>query len=146
MPWCSSYHYCTTFVKKPWTQVRRRFISCYRLVRDFWWWEYMTMIPIGNKAKCLSSVNHTTKTIHHHHRHHHCHTHLREPLTMELSFPIQLYLSENWILISYYTSMRSFIKMCRSSLGNALFIPERTTGNSAHSLSQNLFQYYGLKF
>ena len=29
------------------------------------------MVPAGNKAKCLSSVNHTTKTIHHHHHHHH---------------------------------------------------------------------------
>ena len=28
------------------------------------------MVPAGNKAKRLSSVNHTTKTIHHHHRHH----------------------------------------------------------------------------
>ena len=25
------------------------------------------MIPAGNKAKRLSSINHTTKTIHHHH-------------------------------------------------------------------------------
>ena len=25
------------------------------------------MVPAGNKAKCLSSLNHTTKTIHHHH-------------------------------------------------------------------------------
>ena len=25
------------------------------------------MVPAGNKAKRLSSVNHTTKTIHHHH-------------------------------------------------------------------------------
>ena len=29
------------------------------------------MTPAGNKAKCLSSVNHTTKTIHHHHHYHH---------------------------------------------------------------------------
>ena len=27
------------------------------------------MVPAGNKAKSLSSVNHTTKTIHHHHHH-----------------------------------------------------------------------------
>ena len=27
----------------------------------------------GNKAKCLSSVNNITKTIHHHHHHHHRH-------------------------------------------------------------------------
>ena len=25
------------------------------------------MVPAGNKAKCLLSVNHTTITIHHHH-------------------------------------------------------------------------------
>ena len=25
------------------------------------------MVPAGNKAKRLSSINHTTKTIHHHH-------------------------------------------------------------------------------
>ena len=28
------------------------------------------MVPAGNKAKRISSVNHTTKTIHHHHHHH----------------------------------------------------------------------------
>ena len=27
------------------------------------------MVPAGIKAKRISSVNHTTKTIHHHHRH-----------------------------------------------------------------------------
>ena len=27
------------------------------------------MVPAGNKAKRLWSVNHTTKTIHHHHHH-----------------------------------------------------------------------------
>ena len=31
------------------------------------------MVPAGNKATRLSSVNHTTKTIHHHHHHHHHH-------------------------------------------------------------------------
>ena len=31
------------------------------------------MVPAGNKAKRLSSVNHITKTIHHHHHHHHHH-------------------------------------------------------------------------
>ena len=28
------------------------------------------MVLAGNKIKCLSSVNHTTKTIHHYHLHH----------------------------------------------------------------------------
>ena len=31
------------------------------------------MVPAGNKAERLSSVNHTTKTIHRHHHHHHHH-------------------------------------------------------------------------
>ena len=31
------------------------------------------MVPAGNKAKRLSSVNHTIKTNHHHHHHHHHH-------------------------------------------------------------------------
>ena len=31
------------------------------------------MVPAGNKAKRLSLVNHTAKTIHHHHYHHHHH-------------------------------------------------------------------------
>ena len=31
------------------------------------------MVPAGNKAKRLSSVSHTTKTLHHHHHHHHHH-------------------------------------------------------------------------
>ena len=33
------------------------------------------MVPAGNKAKCLSLVNHTTKAIHHYHHHHHHHHH-----------------------------------------------------------------------
>ena len=35
------------------------------------------MVPPGNKAKCLSSVNQTTKTFHHHHHHHHHHHQIR---------------------------------------------------------------------
>ena len=35
--------------------------------------DLMTMVPAGNKTKRLSSVKHTTKTIHHHHHHHHHH-------------------------------------------------------------------------
>ena len=31
------------------------------------------MVPAENKAKRLSSVNHTARTIHHHHHHHHHH-------------------------------------------------------------------------
>ena len=34
---------------------------------DLQWWGSLTMVRNGNKAKHLSLVNHTTKTIHHHH-------------------------------------------------------------------------------
>ena len=54
---------------KAWTQVLHRFKSCSRHVRDSRWWGSLTMVPAGNKAKRLLSVNHTTKTIHHHHHH-----------------------------------------------------------------------------
>ena len=70
VPWCSGYHYCTTSINKAWTQVLRRFIPCSRRVGDSRWWGSLTVVPAVNKAKPLSSVNHTTKTIHHHHLHH----------------------------------------------------------------------------
>ena len=66
-PWCIGYHYCTTSFNKAWTQVLHRFKPCLRCVRDSRWWVSLTMVPAGNKTKRLSSVNHTTKTIHHHH-------------------------------------------------------------------------------
>ena len=40
-----------------------RFKSCSRHVGNLWWWRYLTLIRAGNKAKLLSSVNHTAKTI-----------------------------------------------------------------------------------
>ena len=66
-PWCSGYHCYTTSLNKVWTQVLHRIKSCSRRVRNSRWWGSLTMVPAGNKAKRLSSVNHTTKTIHHHH-------------------------------------------------------------------------------
>ena len=48
--------------------------TCSQHVRDSRWWGSLTMVPAGNKTKCLSSVNHTTKTIHHHHHHHWIHS------------------------------------------------------------------------
>ena len=61
--WCSGYHYCTTSFNKAWTQVLpgNRFKSCWRRVRDSRWWGYLAVVPATNKAKRLSSVNHTTK-------------------------------------------------------------------------------------
>ena len=63
VPWCRGYHCCTTSFNKAWTHVLHRFKSCSRRVRDSRWWGSLTMFPVGNKAKRLSSVNHTTKTI-----------------------------------------------------------------------------------
>ena len=73
-PWSSGCHYCTTSFNKVWTQVLCRFKSCSWRVGDARWWGSRTMVPAGNKAKSLSSVNHTTKTIHHHYHHHHHHS------------------------------------------------------------------------
>ena len=56
-PWCSGYDYCTTSFNKAWTQVLRRLKSCSRRVRDSRWWGSRTMVPAGNQAKRLSSVN-----------------------------------------------------------------------------------------
>ena len=64
-PWCSGYHYCTTSFNNAWTQVLRWFKSFSRRVGDSRWWGSLTMVPAGNKSKSLSSVNHTTKAIHH---------------------------------------------------------------------------------
>ena len=49
--------------------------TCSQRVRDSRWWGSLTMVLVGNKVKRLSSVNHTTKTMHHHHHHHHHHYH-----------------------------------------------------------------------
>ena len=66
-PWCSGYHYCTTWFSEAWNQVLHGFKSCLQRVGDSRWWVSLTMVPAGNKTKRLSPVNHTTKTIHHHH-------------------------------------------------------------------------------
>ena len=43
------------------TKSELRFKPCSRRVGDSRWWGSLTMVPAGNKAKRLSSVNHTTK-------------------------------------------------------------------------------------
>ena len=73
--WCSAYHYCTTSFNYAWTQILRRFKPYAQRVGDSRWWGSLTMVPAGNKAKRLSSFNHTTKAIHQHHHHHHHHHH-----------------------------------------------------------------------
>ena len=68
-PWCSAHHYCTTSFNEIWTQVLCKLKSCSQRVGDSRWWGSLTMVPPGNKAKRLSWVNHTTKTINHYHHH-----------------------------------------------------------------------------
>ena len=57
------------------------------------------MVPAGNKAKHLSSVNHTTKTIHHHHHHHQRSPHeihnFREYHNVPLLLPIIWHISSS---------------------------------------------------
>ena len=68
------FHYLirrsTTSFSKAWFQVLRRFKSCLRRIVDSRWWGSLAMVLAGNKAKRLSPLNHTTKTIN---RHHHLH-------------------------------------------------------------------------
>ena len=59
-------HYYTTSLNKAWTQVLRRLKSCSWCVGNSRWWGSLTMVLAENRAKRLSSVNHNTKTIHHH--------------------------------------------------------------------------------
>ena len=86
-PWCSVYHYCTTSFNKAWTEVQRRFKSCSRHDGDLRRWRSLTMVSAGNKAIRLLSVNHTTKTIHHHRCHHQMFSrklHARSASTLDL--------------------------------------------------------------
>ena len=62
-------YYCTTSFNKTWTQLLDRLKSCSRCVEDSRWWGSLAIFPTGNKAKCLSLVKHTTKTIHLHLHH-----------------------------------------------------------------------------
>ena len=54
---------------KPELKLCAGFKSCSRRVGDSRWWGSLAMAPAGDKAKRLSSVNHTTKINHHHHHH-----------------------------------------------------------------------------
>ena len=48
------------------------------------------VVATENKAKRLSSVNHTTKTIHHHHHHHHHHNHFFVLILSRSDFDVDL--------------------------------------------------------
>ena len=62
---CSCYYYYTISLSKAWTLVLQRFKPCSRRVGDCQWLESQTMVSAGNKTTRLSSVNHTTRVIHH---------------------------------------------------------------------------------
>ena len=53
-PWCSGYHSAQLHSTKPELSLNLRRVG------DSWWWGSKTMVSAGNKAKRLSSVNHTT--------------------------------------------------------------------------------------
>ena len=66
VPWGCGYLYCITSFIKASTQALHWCKSWLWHVGDLQWWGSVTMVPSGNRAKCLLSVNHITK-IHHHH-------------------------------------------------------------------------------
>ena len=59
-------HHCKSLINhKHDLNLQRRF-NCLRYVRDSRWWWSLILISVGNNAsRCLSLVNHTTKTINH---------------------------------------------------------------------------------
>ena len=59
--------YPEVFLRKGVLKICRK--SCSQCFGDSRLWESLTVVPAGNRAKRFSSVNHTTKTIHHHHQH-----------------------------------------------------------------------------
>ena len=56
--------YISNFIQQKLNQILCRFKSCLRRVGDWQWWEFLSMVLAGNKAKCLLLVNHTTKSNH----------------------------------------------------------------------------------
>ena len=67
--WCSGYHLLHNFIQQ--SQILRMFKSYLRLSGDSRWCETLIVVPAGNKAWRLLSVNHTAKTNHHHYHYHH---------------------------------------------------------------------------
>ena len=70
------------------------FKFCLRRVGDLSWRESLTMVPAGIKAKRLSTVNHTSKTIYHHHHHHHHHHHYGWKHSLQIIKLFQIFCSE----------------------------------------------------
>ena len=72
-----SWKEVASFNKKKWYLKKDRTPLALRRRRvgDFRWRESLPMVPAGSKAIRLSSVNHSTKTIHFYHHHHHDHDH-----------------------------------------------------------------------
>ena len=84
VPSCSGYHYCTVSFNKAWTQALRMFACSANLLKacqSFAMVRIFDMVPVGYKAKPLSSVSYTTRTFHHHHHHHHHHHRVFQKLT-----------------------------------------------------------------
>ena len=128
--WCSGYHYGKVWFNWAWIQVLRRFKSCSRRVGDSRWWGSLALVPAANKAKRLSSVNHTTNTIHHHHHH---------IITDDLG------VSKKPDFCSRYTVLLAAILLCLFSLLR-LYIRHDTTQDGIFSyLSGNLSTAYIIK-
>ena len=88
--WCSDYLYRTTWFNKDWTHVLHRYKSCSWRVGDSRWWDSLTVVPVGNKTKHHSLVNHTTKKI--------LYNHYCWKLSKYHVFFIEIYYQENLIV------------------------------------------------
>ena len=82
-------------------------LSCSPRVGNLRWWWSLAIVLAGNKAKRLSSVNHTTKTILHHHHHHHHHHH--RPLIGQVIIEYILYSIYFLLLPTSFIYIKSFL-------------------------------------
>ena len=82
--WWSGYYYCTTSIKKAWSQVLRWFKFSSWRVGYLRRWEFPIMVPTEN----LSPVNHSTERIydHHFHHHHYCPCRICRDFAINFSF------------------------------------------------------------
>ena len=88
-----------------------------RLVGDSRWWGSLTMVPAGNKAKRLLSVNHTTKTIHHH-----LHHQKRKTVSKVAWDEARHWMKKSWLKIWIKTFRVYMQELCKRNCKNQLIL------------------------
>ena len=110
------------------TKIRRKHDRSQR-VGDSRWWEFLTVAPAGNKAKRISSANHTTKAIHHHH--------LQLPPKKRLSYGCDKCLSECFIYEASVTN-KYYYGTCENTFKERYSCSFR---NKSHEKNTELTKY-----